>query len=99
MLDNEGSCASFFFLLGRIYCIDKAALKYLVQASGFVATWLRGVAALEVSIAGGKQGLDCVSAIFVRVCSVRVRGGLIVTCFTLLDLFVRVCSAIFQDLL
>jgi hypothetical protein len=78
-LGNGGSCTGFFFLLGRIFCIDLAALMSLVQASGFVPAWFRGGAALEVSFASGKQGLDCVSAIFVRVCSVKVKGLIIIS--------------------
>jgi hypothetical protein len=31
VLGNDGSCASFFFLLGRIFCIDKAALMSLAS--------------------------------------------------------------------
>jgi hypothetical protein len=29
-LGNDGSCAGFFLLLGRIFCIDIAALTFLV---------------------------------------------------------------------
>jgi hypothetical protein len=83
-LGNEVSCTGFFFLLGRIFCIVVAASQSLVQASGFVPAWLRGGAALEVPIAGGKIGLDCVSAIFVRVCYVLSRG-LVVISFLFLD--------------
>jgi hypothetical protein len=54
-LGNGGSCPSFFFLLGRIFCTTGAALKSLVQASGSVPAWLRGGAALEVSISSSKQ--------------------------------------------
>jgi hypothetical protein len=78
-LSNDASCAGFFFLLGRIFYIDLAASQSLVQASGFVPAWLRGGAALEVPIAGGKEGLDCVSAIFVRVCSVLSRGLVVIS--------------------
>jgi hypothetical protein len=62
-LGNGGSCPSFFFLLGRIFCITGAALKSLVQASGPVPAWLRGGPALEVSIAGGKQGSDSLQSL------------------------------------
>jgi hypothetical protein len=86
-LSNDGSCVGFFILLGRIFCIDIASLTTLVQASGFVPAWFRGGAALEVSIAGGKKGLDCVSAIFVRVCSIKVRG-LVVISISFWDLLV-----------
>jgi hypothetical protein len=74
-LGNDGNCTGFFFLLGRIFCIDIASLTTLIQASGFVPAWFRGGTALEVSIAGGKQGLDCVSTIFVRMCSVKSGPG------------------------
>jgi hypothetical protein len=84
VLDTEGSYASFF-LLERIFCINGAALISLVQASGLVPAWFRGGAALVVS--SGKQGSDCFSAIFVRVCFAFSRG-LIVISFILLDLLV-----------
>jgi hypothetical protein len=85
-LGNVGSCASLFFLLERIFCIDGAALMSLIQASGLVPTWLRGGAALEMSIAGGKQGSDCIAAIFVRVCFAFFRGLIVKN--ILLDLLV-----------
>jgi hypothetical protein len=78
-LSNDASCAGFFFLLGRIFYIDLAASQSHVQASGFVPSWLRGGAALEVPIVGGKHGLDCVFAIFVRVCSVLSRGLVVIS--------------------
>jgi hypothetical protein len=85
-LGNDGSCAGFFFLLGRIFFIDIAALTSLVQASGFVPAWFRGGASLEVSIAGGKQGLDCVSTIFDGVlCKSQ---GLVVISISFSDLLV-----------
>jgi hypothetical protein len=80
-LGNEGSCASMFVLLERIFCIDGVALTSLVQASGLVPAWLRGGAALEVLFAGGKQGSDCFSAIFFRVCSAIVRGLFVIFSF------------------
>jgi hypothetical protein len=86
-LDNDGSCVGFFFLLGRIFCIDLVALASLVQASGFVPACFRGGAALEVSITGGKKGLDCVSAIFLRVRSEKIKG-LVVISTPFGDLFV-----------
>jgi hypothetical protein len=78
-LGNDGSCAGFFFLLGRIFCIDLTTLASLIQASGFVPACFRGGATLEVSIAGGKQGVDCVSAIFVRVRSEKIRGLVVIS--------------------
>jgi hypothetical protein len=70
-----------FVLLERIFCIDGVALTSLVQASGLVPAWLRGGAALEVLVAGGKQGSDCFSAIFFRVCSAIVRGLFVIFSF------------------
>jgi hypothetical protein len=80
-LGNEDSCASMFVLFERIFCIDGVALMSLVQASGLVPAWLRGGTALEVLFVGGKQGSDCFSAIFFRMCSAIVRGLFVIFSF------------------
>jgi hypothetical protein len=82
-LGNDGSCASLFFLFERFFCIDGVALMSLVQASGVVPAWLGGGAALEVLSTGGKQGYDCFSAIFFRVCYAVVKGLAVIFIFSL----------------
>jgi hypothetical protein len=72
-----------FVLFKRFFCIDRVALMSLVQASGVVPAWLGGGAALEVLSTGGKQGSDCFSAIFFRVCYAFVRGLSVIFVFPL----------------
>lgn len=48
------------------------ALKSPAQPSGSAPGWSRGGAALMLFVAGRQQGLDCFSAILVRVFCVKV---------------------------
>jgi hypothetical protein len=79
MLDAR--CTSFFFLFARIFCSFKAASKSLVQPSGLVPGWDWGGAAQLLLAAGGEQGSDCFQASYARVCSVKVKGLVVISIF------------------
>jgi hypothetical protein len=80
MLDTK-ICTSFF-LLERIFCSGKVALKPLIQPSGFVPGWDWGGTTTPLR-ATGESKLDCVVAIFLRVLFVIIRGHVVISCFLL----------------
>jgi hypothetical protein len=79
--------ASSFLLQVRIFRSCGLAPKPPTQPSGFVPGCGWGGATLQLLNAGVRQRLDCVSAIFVRVCFVLVKD-LVVFSFFLWILFV-----------
>jgi hypothetical protein len=73
--------ASSFLLQVRIFCSCGLAPKPPTQPSGFVPGCGWGGAAFQMLNAGGRQGLDCVSAIFVRVFFVLFKGLVVFSFF------------------
>jgi hypothetical protein len=67
-------CASTFFLFVRIFCSYVLATKPPTQASGLIPGCGWGGAVSLLLRAGGLQGSDCISAIFIRVCSKLFKG-------------------------
>jgi hypothetical protein len=75
-------CASSFFLFVRIFCSCVSATKPPTQPSGLVPGCGWGGAVSSLLCAGGLQGSDCVSAIFIRVCSKFVKGLCVIFYFS-----------------
>jgi hypothetical protein len=78
---NAKICASLFLLV-RIFCSSKVALKPPAQPSGFVPSWDWGGATAPLR-ADGRSLLDCLVAIFLRVLSVNSRGHVVISLFVL----------------
>lgn len=79
VLEHRGVSSFFFLQLGRIFSCLGVALDVAVDPSGLVPGVGGGGGTWRLLSGGEALGLDCVFASFLRVCSVKVQGPVVIS--------------------